>query len=364
MRVAFDEQIFAIQRFGGISRQFAELAAAFIEDPGLDVELLPLNAPVINSYVLDDARVRARLAVRDARHEYVSLLRYFMRVQPRRGLDIMHNTFYLPHGLIQYPGARRIVTIHDMIPEMMPSTRRRLDLLTLKKRYVERADHVVCVSEATRRDLVRVYPSIKAPVTVVHHGVDKRFVPGAAPLPGLPERYVLFVGNRSQYKDAAVLFRAMAGLPGDLQDVHLVCVGGGPFTSAEERDHRELGLSGRVHQIGLVDAEMASAYGNAECFVFPSRFEGFGMPALEAMACGTATVLADSTSLPEVGGDAAVYFAVGDEARLAAALTEVLRDASLRQDLEERGLKRAHSFTWARAAEQHVAVYREALAVG
>ena len=363
MRVAFDEQIFAIQRFGGISRLFAELTAAFIDDPELGVELLPLNAPVINRYVLDDERIRTRLAVRDARHEYVSLMRYFMRVQPRRGLDIMHNTFYLPHGLIQYPGARRIVTIHDMIPELMPQTRRRLDLLTLKKRYVERADHVICVSEATRRDLMRVYPDITSPVSVIHHGVDPRFLPGAAPLPQLPDRYVLFVGNRRQYKDADVLFRAMARLTDDLGDVHLVCVGGGQFTPAEQADLAALGIAGRTHHVSLSDAQMASAYSQAEVFVFPSRFEGFGMPALEAMACNTATVLADSTSLPEVGGDAALYFPVGDDQRLAAALEEVLRTDSLRSELEARGLERAQAFTWARAAQQHVDVYEETLSV-
>lgn len=362
MRVAFDEQIFAIQRYGGISRMFAELTAAFIQQADLDVELLPLNAPVINRYVLDDDLIRTGLAVRDARHEYISLARYFMRVRPRRGQDIMHNTFYLPHGLIQYPGARRIVTIHDMIPELMPQTRRRLDFLTLKRHYVQRADHVICVSEATRRDLVRLYPEIKAPISVIHHGVDPRFQPDAPRLPRLPERYVLFVGNRQQYKDAGVLFRAMARLTGDAADVHLVCVGGGTFTTDERSQLSALGILDRTHHLGLADADMARAYGNAEVFVFPSRFEGFGMPALEAMACRTATVLTDATSLPEVGGDAALYFPAGDDMRLAAALSEVLGDASLRHDLEDRGLKRAAEFTWVRAAEQHVLAYEESLA--
>ena len=359
--MAFDEQIFAIQAYGGISRMFAELATAFIDNPALDVELLPLSAPIINRYVLDSDRVRTRLAVRDARHEYRALGRYFMRVQPRRNLDIVHNTFYLPHGLAGYPGARRIVTIHDMIPELVPRTRRRLDFLTLKKHYVARADHVICVSEATRRDLIRVFPEISAPISVIHHGVDERFRPGVHRTHTLPERYVLFVGNRGQYKDADVLFRAFAELPAIHGDVRLMCVGGGPFTFAETATLNSLGITGRTMQADLNDADMVSAYNHAEVFVFPSRFEGFGMPALEAMACGTATVLTDATSLPEVGGDAAEYFPTGDHVGLSSILDDLLRDESHRADLEQRGLARARGFTWQKAAEQHADAYRAAL---
>ena len=359
--MAFDEQIFAIQAYGGISRMFAELATAFIEDSTLDVELLPLNAPIINRYVLDSDPVRARLAVRDAQHEYRALGRYFMRLQPRRNLDIVHNTFYLPHGLAGYPGARRIVTIHDMIPELVPRTRRRLDFLTLKKRYVGRADHVICVSEATRRDLIRVFPDISAPISVIHHGVDGRFQPGMPRINALPDRYVLFVGNRGQYKDADVLFRAFAALPSTHTDVKLMCVGGGPFTATEVTTLNALGIAARTVQADLSDTDMVAAYNHADVFVFPSRFEGFGMPALEAMACGTATVLTDATSLPEVGGDAAEYFPTGDHVALATIVDALLSDEVRRTELEQRGLRRARQFTWQKAAQQHADVYRAAL---
>jgi glycosyltransferase involved in cell wall biosynthesis len=362
MRVAFDEQIFAIQPYGGISRMFAELAAAFIDDPELGVELLPLNAPVINRYVLEDEHVRRRLAVHDAGHEYRSLWRYFRRIQPRRGLDIAHNTFYLPHGLASYPGARRIVTIHDMIPELLPQTRRRLDFLTLTKRYVQHADHIICVSEATRRDLVRVYPQIKAPISVIHHGVDSRFQPGAPRVEGLPMRYILFVGQRSQYKDADVLLRAFASIGPEHPDVHLVFVGGGAFTASERSQMSTLNISDRVHHASLSDADMVGAYGHADVFVFPSRFEGFGMPALEAMACGTATILTDATSLPEVGGDVALYFPTGDASVLATRISKVLGSDELRRDMQMRGLARAEQFTWGRAARLHVDAYEKALA--
>jgi len=359
VRVAFDEQIFAAQRFGGISRMFAELAHQFVSDPSLDVELQSLHAPVINRYLLDDPLLRAALQVTEARGSLAALGSYFTHVRPRTSVDVIHNTFYLPHGLAGYPGARRVVTVHDMIPELMPHTRRRLDFITLKRRYVEQAHHIICVSSATRPDLLATYPHITAPVTVVHHGVDPRFTPGAPPVPSLPERYVLFVGNRGQYKDARVLIQAFAQL--DDPALCLVFVGGGPFSAAEQHELERLGIRARTQQIALPDSQMAGAYGHALVCVFPSRFEGFGLPALEAMACATPTILARSTSLPEVGGDAAWYFTPGDAIELSAQMGQLLLDPSARADLAARGVARASAFTWGASARATAAVYAQVL---
>ncbi len=340
---------------------FASLARQFFTRPELLVELLPLAAPVINRYVLDDDFLRERLAVREARSEYRSAARYFTRVQPRRGLDVVHNTFYLPNGLASYPGARRVVTVHDMIPEMMPHTRRRLDFLTLKKRYVTNADHVICVSEATRSDLESIYGLLRMPVSVIHHGVDPRFSSDAPALSGIRSPYVLFVGQRGHYKDAAVLMKAFANFANEHPDMTLLFVGGGAFTATERSHLRTLGINDKTLQTTLADTRMPSVYANATAFVFPSRFEGFGIPVLEAFACGTPAILARSTSLPEVGGDAALYFEPGDANDLAEHLSRVVSDDHLRSQLSQRGRQRAHMFTWEKAAEKTAEVYREVI---
>ena len=359
--MAFDEQIFALQAYGGISRMFAELATQFINDPDLGIELLPLNAPVINRYLLESPQLSQHLAVRHASHEYRSLLRYFLRVQPRKGQDVVHNTFYLPHGLVHYPKAKRIVTVHDMIPERMPETRRRLDFATLKKHYVQRADHVICVSESTKSDLLEIYGKVHAPISVVHHGVDSIFRP-ANPKPAyLPGNYIIFVGNRGGYKDASVLLAAFASLHNEFSNLSLLFVGGGQLSHAERERLSALGLDGKATQISLRDRDMPAAYEHATVCVFPSRFEGFGLPALEAMACGTPTVLADATSLPEVGGTAARYFAPGDADDLAAQLRVILTSAPTRQSLSEAGRKRASQFTWRRSAEETMKIYHRSL---
>lgn len=362
MRLAFDEQIFAIQSYGGISRVFAELANAFTSGTVSDIELLPIDAAVVNRYLLESSSLRNRLGVTQARNQWTALSRYATRLPSRRRADVVHNTFYLPQGLASIGDAKRIVTIHDMIPELLPHTRRRLDFLTLKRRYVESADHIICVSEATKQDLIKVYGPPSVPVSVVHHGVEPRFRPVEQRFHRLPERYVLFVGHRGQYKDAHILFHAIAELVNEDPMLHVVCVGGDGFSSSEIANFERLGIRDRVSQHFLSDEEMVSAYSHALAFVFPSHFEGFGLPALEAMACGAPVVLASATSLPEVGGDAANYFEPGSVDDLVRVLRRLVTDGAARSESIRRGLSRAAEFTWERTAQETARAYHQALA--
>ena len=361
MRVALDEQIFTIQEYGGISRLFFELARQFERYPELGVDVLPMDSAIINRYVLEDHNLSQKLQVHPAKGKYQALVKYLLRRNSRVNADIVHNTFYLPHGLFGYSGSKRIVTIHDMIPEMLPKTRRRLDLLTLKGKYIRQADHIICVSSATRGDLLRLYPDIKAPISVVHHGVDPIFTPSVPRWSDLPSSYILFVGNRGQYKDASVLLKAFAQFTKEFPETTLLFVGGGQFNSQEISFMNSLGIRNKTQHRILPDAEMSSAYGNALFTVFPSRFEGFGLPALESMACGTPTILANATSLPEVGGDAAEYFTPGDHEELAQVMLRLAHDESRRTLLSQKGAIQAASFSWERCAAETVDVYRQTL---
>jgi glycosyltransferase involved in cell wall biosynthesis len=255
-----------------------------------------------------------------------------------------------------------VVTVYDMIPEMLPRTRRRLDLLTIKKQYVMRADHIICISESTRNDLLRTYGDIHCPVSVVHLGVEERFAPDHSRPEGIPEKYILFVGNRGSYKDATSLMRAFGLIHGDFPALHLLFVGGGEFNADEEKLLRELGIRSLTQQVSLSDSDMPGVYGNAILNVFPSRFEGFGLPALEAMACGAPTLLAHSTSLPEVGGDAAAYFPPGDLSALADQMSKILSSSEVQERMRNAGLERARLFTWQKTALETASVYSAALA--
>lgn len=358
MRVAFDEQIFAIQRHGGISRVFAELAHEFVTHPELDVQLQPVAAPLVNEYVLRDPETALALDVWPARHWAPCIARSLARRRHRGPADVVHNTFYLPRALADYPQAKRVVTVHDMIPEIYPETRRRLDFLTVKKRYVEQADHVVCVSESTKEDMFRIYGPISAPVTVIHSGVSANFRPTPDRIPKWPERYILHVGHRAGYKGGSTLFAAFAEVAQSDRNLYLVLAGGGSITPSEHRQLEQLGVSARILQRQVLDRDMPKAYSNAKAFVFPSEYEGFGLPVLEAMACGCPTILSTSSSLPEIGSDAAVYFKPGVPESLSKAILKVLNDGELAEELRQRGQARAATFTWLLSATRLAEVYQ------
>lgn len=343
---------------------FAELASELNSEAHPEVELAPIGRAIVNRYVLERPDLVQRLQVTAAKSPTVSLANYLARGDSAGNVDVVHNTFYLPRGLGNHRDAKRVITVHDMIPELLPHTRRRLDRLTLKHRYVQAADFITCVSESTKQDLIKVYGPPSVPISVIHHGVDPRFHPDIPRVDFLPDQYLLFVGHRGQYKDAWVLFDAFAQIAHQHPDLQLLCVGGNGLSPQEIRELTRRGIRDRVSQRFLSDEEMASAYAHAEIFVFPSHFEGFGLPALEAMASGTPTVLARATSLPEVGGESALYFEPGDSRDLANVLTEVLVDDSTRIDLRTSGLSRAAQFTWRETANAMEEVYRTVIADG
>jgi len=352
-----DGQIFAVQEHGGISRMFAELADQFIQDPSLGVSLEPLLMVTQNHYLLSDPRLAEYLRVRPARWQHLTVARYLARPHRSTSADVVHSTFYLTRALRDFPDRPHVVTVHDMIPELLPESRRRADRITDKRRYVDQAAHIICVSESTKADLLCIFGDVQAPISVIPHGVNSRFARTDARIPGFPHEYLLYVGKRDGYKDVATLINAMSHLVDEFPELTLMLVGGGAFT-AQERDRiARLGLSDRVMQRSVADIDMPAAYSGARAFVFPSRYEGFGLPVLEAMACGAPVILANSSALPEVGGDAAVLFDPGSTSELADAVSGVLRDSTAARDLSQRGLARAASFTWVKAAAATAQVY-------
>ena len=222
--------------------------------------------------------------------------------------------------------------------------------------YVERADLILTISEATRADLLAIHDVGNTPVVVTPLGVDPVFGAGG-PDPMAGAGYVLYVGRRDSYKDFPVLLHALAAMPDDR--VQLLAVGGGDFDTDERQLIQELGLADRVVRRDLDDRDLAGAYAHARVFVMPSRYEGFGLPVLEAMSAGAPVIAARAASLPEVGGEAALYFEPGDHDELSGRLTAVLSDQSLAARLRRLGRSRAAGFTWSQTARRTADAYRQ-----
>ena len=233
---------------------------------------------------------------------------------------------------------------------------------------VRRARRVVAVSESTKQDIVRIYDISPEKIDVVHNGVDTSF----RPLPadqvaafrqqkGLPERFALFVGTLEPRKNVVRLVEAYARLPKGRPP--LVLVGGkGWFYDEIFRRVEALELTGEVHFSGFVPAEdLPLWYNAADLFVYPSVYEGFGLPALEAMACGTAVITSTASSLPEVVGKAGRLVDPTDTEALATAMEQVLGDREMQEQMQTAGLVQAAGFSWEKAARLTADSYRHAL---
>ena len=356
LRVCYDDQIFILQERGGVSRYFVELLNAFM-DPTYGVSGSTDASWTLNMHLLESGRGRRLPGPVGRRND---ILRFANRVRHPRppSYDAVHHTFYDRRYL--RPSAFRVVTIYDMIPEIYPELFPGGNPHLNKREFVQSADLVICISEATRHDLFEVYGDVKVPVLVIPLGVDSSFGLQAQRLPMVHGPYVLFVGNRFAYKDFWVLAEAFAAaeLP---PEVSLLAVGGGPIQQDELARLRRLALHKRVMHLSLDDIGLASAYAHALTFVFPSRHEGFGLPTLEAMASGCPTVLSSQSSHPEVGGDAARYFTAGDVDELGRLLEELTANESLRAELGRRGLARAATFSWDETARRTAKAYRDHL---
>ena len=278
-------------------------------------------------------------------------------------LDVFHYPVTVPLPHTERP---TVVTIHDLQHHALPELFSRAELAYRRWAYdgaARRATRVVAISEHTRGEVIERLGVDPESVDAIHQGVDlRRFTPdGDAPAErGLPERFVFYPANAWPHKNHERLLEALART--EDRELSLV-MSGQPYGRGDElaRRTRELGLAERVRHLGFVSADALPAlYRRALGLVFPSLHEGFGIPAVEAMASGCPVAAARAASLPEVCGDAALLFDPRDVDCIAAALDRLAGDEALRGDLRERGLRRAREFTWDACARRHEEAYERA----
>ena len=288
----------------------------------------------------------------------------------RLRLDVLH----VPYNFLPTGRARKIVTIYDLTFLRFPQTHGAVEqarLTVLTRLAAQRADHVVTVSAASRSDIVERYGVPPNRVTVAPGAVDRslfRPTDDAACAAfrrqrGLGRDYFLHVGTLHPRKNVPVLIEAFARLRArGRRDHHLVLVGRSDHGAGDVfRTVRARGLDDVVHHLENVDAaDLAATYSGATALVLPSLYEGFGLPALEAMSCGCPVLASQAGALPEVCGDAALFFDPRDPDALSARLESLLDDAALRQDLTRRGFANCDRFSWERTAALVSGVYHAA----
>jgi glycosyltransferase involved in cell wall biosynthesis len=286
------------------------------------------------------------------------------------GVDLIHEPAFVGPQASNHP---YVVTVHDLSFLLYPQGFRALNRIYLQiftRLSVRRAQRVIAVSESTKRDLVRCYDIPPGKVDVIYNGKNAAFQPLAADEiaefradQGLPERFILFVGTLEPRKNVARLIEAYAQLPGNRPPLMLIGGRGWLYDDIYARVEN-LNLSDEVHFVGYVLAEdLPLWYNAASLFVYPSLYEGFGLPPLEAMACGTPVVTSTASSLPEVVGDAGLLVDPTSTEELAQEMGRVLADAGLREKMRWAGLARARDYSWQATAQHTVSTYRRALAI-
>jgi glycosyltransferase involved in cell wall biosynthesis len=351
---------------GGIAQYTIQLTRALAALGGARFTLLRAARPQVDVESFATVRQRNVWTPPHSRFEQTTLPLELIAV----GADVLHSPDFIPPFRRT---CRSVITIHDLaflrFPETMTAQSHRY--YAQVRRAVHAADRIIAVSEATRADIHALLGGGDDRVRVIHHGLDPSFYPRAFGEQRLTldryqvsGRYLLWVGTFEPRKNLPILLDAFEQIVTRDPGIALVLVGkrgwlDGPIFSRLER----LALRGGVRVLEDVPREQLPAlYSAAAAFVFPSLYEGFGLPVLEAMACGTPVVAADVASLPEVLGTAGMLVRPDDSAALAEAVLRVLGDATFAGELVARGISRSQEFTWSRAAQLTLQTYREAAA--
>ncbi len=359
MHIAYTSQIFMDQVYGGVSRYFARLCRE-LHAMGESPEILGLFHR--NAYLGDLPRgITGARPVGDRFAKVARKINFataHLRLRVRRP-DVIHET-YFRDSAAGPRGIPTVLTVYDMIHELFPE-----DLppdeptAGWKKTAAARADHIICISESTRRDLGRILGIPMEKMSVVHLAFDPMAESPMESAPPHPRPYLLYVGQRGgSYKNFTGLLHAYASSPRLRAEFDIVAFGGGPLSEAEKELIGTLGIpEQRIRQTGGSDGLLSSLYRHARVFVYPSLYEGFGLPPLEAMAQGCVVAASNTSSMPEVVGDAAELFDPTDTGMMARAIERAAFDGEVRRTLEAAGSERLGHFSWRKCAEETLAIY-------
>jgi len=363
MRVIFDNEIFLIQKYGGATRYFYELIRRL---PANDIAVLLYMGRFINEYGLENhSNDFAVFSGRKIRYVPKTKLISRMIQKPLfekfaagQDFDLLHQTYF---NDINIPKQfKRVITIHDFTHEKLGENFSGLDkTVEQKKKAIEKSDGIICVSESTKNDLMSMYDTAGKKIKVVYHGNSLRYEDPGKPIIERP--YLLYVGDRRAYKNFGIMTELFS-LNRNLADNYaLVCCGGGPFTKQEKEKIYSLGLGDNFIHTEAFDVKIANLYRYASAFIFTSKYEGFGIPMIEAMYNKCPVVASDVSSLPEVGADAALYFNPDSAEDLNNKLTLLLSDKELRDRLVAKGIEREKFFSWDKCAAETKSFYADVL---
>lgn len=389
IKVLYDFQMFSLQKYGGISRYYYELIKAYREDPDIEV-VLGVQASN-NYYLTSDSLIGPTLDTREflelkkflggfdfpGRERLYKVYYKLFNTAYRRNreysekllqegnFDIVHPTYYfLPEYYEHKLEKPMVVTAYDLIHEIYPEYFDNSNDRTAKYTNISTslAAKVLSISQSTKDDLIMFYgvPQDKIEVIPLAASINPKLISSGYSMQ-LPKKYLLYVGSRETYKNFGFFARVAEKLMRKHKDLYIVVAGGGELHQAELDLLDVLGIREKVVSIKAGDQDLAYAYSNALCFVFPSLYEGFGIPLIEAMNCDCPIACSDTRCFREVAQDAAEYFLPKDYESIHQALDKVVSSEQFRTTLVNNGKKLRGNYSFKKVAEQTKQVYMDVL---
>jgi glycosyltransferase involved in cell wall biosynthesis len=367
MKILFDHQIFNNQNYGGISRYFYELTKG-LDKLGVSVcnsisfseNEFTSNKTFFQSVKFPNMRLKGHLRLKKFlnQHKSETLLK-------KAEFDIFHPTYYESYFLKKLPVNRPFVlTFHDLIHEKFASSypeflNKADQEISNRRLLLEKASKVIAVSSNTKNDIIDYYKISEDKIEVIY--LANSLTHESLIYDKSKCDYILFVGVREAYKNWEKFIKAVAPLL--IREKHLTVksAGGGPFKVKELELLNSLGIQKQVAHVSVSTESLPALYHNALLFVFPSLYEGFGIPVLEAFNCECPVVLSNISSLPEVGADAALYFDPTDEIDIRTKIEMLVYNEDLRNEYKRRGLQRARTFSWDRTSNETLNIYNSVM---
>jgi len=355
MNILFDNQIFTWQKFGGISRYFYELMKALNGYAEYRLPLIVSNNIYISQKHLSffpNNNFRGKRFIMNGLNRFA-----FAYEAKKERWDIIHPTYYDPFFLKYTNHIPFVITVHDMTYEKFASTPN--ETIDNKKKCIEQANRIIAISENTKRDIIEFYNINPDKIDVIYHGqsADPNI---EQKIENLPAKYILFVGQRYHYKNFNLFAKAMSGIIKKYPEYHIVCTGT-PFTPEEKKMLSDYNLDRHTYQYFVNEKELTYLYKNAIAFAFPSQYEGFGIPILEAFACGCPVALSNAGCFPEIAKDAGAYFDPLNVEDIERVLLQLIEDADYRKECVMRGYQRVKNFSWKKTAQETLLTYQKVI---
>jgi glycosyltransferase involved in cell wall biosynthesis len=364
VKILYDHQMFSLQKYGGVTKYFCELIKNLSVENKYEISLMFSD----NQYLKEDHTFfrKKKFSLPNGPFHGKGFLKrkmyYLNQLHSGRSVsagkyDLFHPTFYNNYFLdiLKKPF---VITVHDLIAFKFKDSHLKNDPFRYQmEKVIRKADRIISISENTKKDVIEIFKINSEKIDVVYHGYNKPQVQDNNNSYGT---YILFVGRRDSYKNFTNFTKAISGVLQKENDLKLICVGE-PFNKQEIIDLKKLKIREQCVALSVDEKTLINLYSNALLFVYPSFYEGFGMPILEAFANSCPVCLSDASCFPEIAKGAGIYFDPANEESILNAVQRVLYDSTYRNQMIEAGRERLTEFSWKKTADETLVSYKKTL---